>query len=155
MILVPCMHCFTAVRVMGDPDEVAMLVGPKSEFWPNKYTCVSCGSSCEGIGEGDAEPAALTKMKVRDLAPQEFYAALHGLGTPDEMICDAATVRDLLKRTIKKVHGSTLPNTTRFLLEAIELEDGTKLHFAAGAAGAVVYRITRPISYTQKVLEDV
>lgn len=154
-MLVPCMSCYAAVRVIDDPATTRMLVGPESEFWPNKYDCLSCGEKCEAISESDAEPAAIARMKLKDLSAQEYYAALLGLGTPDEMNCDASTVNELMKKPVKKVHGRQLPNTQRFLLEAIELEDGTKLHFGAGAAGAVIYRITRPISYTEKALSDV
>jgi hypothetical protein len=150
------MSCYTAVRVIDDPAQTESLVGQGSEFWPDKYTCVSCTASCEAIAEHDADPEALARMKVRDLTAAELYAALLGLGTPDEMVCDGTTVRELFAtKPVKRVHGKDLPNTTRFLLETIELEDGTKLHFGAGAQGAIVYRITRPVSYTKKVLADV
>lgn len=153
-MLVPCMKCYVAVRVIDNPTQTHLLVGRDSEFFPDKYDCLACGEKCEAISESDAEPAALARMKVKDLSAAEYYAALGGLGTPDEMNCDAATVNELLKRPIKKVHGRQLPNTQRFLLEIVELEDGTKLYFGAGAAGAVIYRIARPISYTEKVLND-
>ncbi len=148
------MHCYTAIRVIGDPSQIVTLVGSNSEWWPNKYTCVVCDKLCEAIAESDAEPAALDKMKVRDLEPEEYYAALHGLGTPDEMTCDAATVRELLTKPIKKIMGHTVPNTQRFLLEYLEVDGGVKLYFGAGAQGAVIYRIVRPTSYTDRVLND-
>ena len=152
MLLVPCMHCFTAVRVMGEPQEVA-LVGEGSEFWPDKYVCVQCERPCEGIYEGDAEQSALEKMKLRELTAQEFYAALNGLGTPDEMHCDTVTVRELFSsKTVRRVHSKDVRGTTRSVIESIEFDDGTRLYLAAAPLGAVVYRITRPISYTQKVL---
>jgi hypothetical protein len=153
-MLVPCMKCYAVVRVIDDPTQIHLLVGQASEFWPDKYDCLVCGEKCEAISESDAEPAALARMKLKDLSAQEYYAALHGLGTPDEMKCDAPTVNELLSRPVKKVVGRQLPNTERFLLETIEVEGGVKLHFGAGAAGAVIYRITRPISYTEKVLRD-
>lgn len=152
-MLVPCMNCYTTVRVIDDPTQVATLVGANSDFWPDKYTCVACGKPCEALFESEAEPSALEKMKVRDLTAAELFAALNGLGTPDEMQCDGATVRELLSRPIKDVRGRTLPNTTRFVIDHIELEDGTRMYFGAGSAGACVYRITRPVSYTQKALE--
>lgn len=152
-MLVPCMNCYTCVRVIDEPAQIAALVGANSEYWPDKYTCVACSKPCEALFESEAEPGALEKMKVRDLTAAELFAALNGLGTPDEMQCDRATVVELLKRPMKDVRGRTLPNTSRFLIESIEFEDGTKMYFGAGAAGACVYRITRPVSYTQKVLD--
>lgn len=152
-MLVPCMNCYTCVRVIDDPVQTALLVGQQSEFWPDKYTCIACGKPCEGLLENEAENNALERMKVRDLTAPELFAALHGLGTPDEMQCDGATVRELLTRPIKGVQGRTPPGTARFILESLELEDGTKLYFGASPSGACVYRITRPVSYTQKALE--
>ncbi len=154
MIIVPCLECYTAVRVLGEADRVHMLVGTKSEYWPDHYTCVACGRSCEGILEIEATADALSRMKMRELTAEEYYAALQGLGTPDEMVCDAVTVRELLRQPIKKVGGSTIAGTTRFCLTDIELESGVKLHFGASTHGAVVYRISRPISYTARALEE-
>ena len=157
MFIVPCTGCYTAVRVMGEPTKVSHLVGENSEYWPNGYTCVCCGSKCEGMHERDVEDAVLHRMKVRDLSAEEMIAAQEGLGTPDEMLCTGASVRELLQKPIKKVHGFDLPGTTRFCVDALELEDGTKIHFGSSPSGAVVYRISRPISYTERALgeEDV
>lgn len=153
-MLVPCLQCYSAVRVIDDPTSIQLLVGKGSEFSPDKYPCVVCSELCTAIAESEAEAEALQKLKVRDLNAQEYYAALNGLGTPDEMICDEATVTELLAKPVKKVVGYNLPGTTRFLVETVEVEGGIKLHFGAGAAGAVVYRITRPTSYTQRALSD-
>lgn len=153
-MLVPCLNCNAVVRVIDDAETIATLVGKKSEFWPDKYICVICERRCEAISESEAEPDALRRLKVRDLNAQEYYAALHGLGTPDEMVCDGATVTELLAKKIVRIGGRDIPNTGRFLLETIEVEGGVKLYFGAGAQGAVVYRIVRPVSYTQKVLND-
>jgi hypothetical protein len=83
-----------------------------------------------------------------------MLAAQSGLGTPEEMLCSGTTVRELLKQPVKKVHGYDLKGTTRFCLDALELEDGTKIHLGAGPSGAVVYRISRPFSYVQRALEE-
>lgn len=153
-MLVPCLNCYATIRVIDEAEKIRVLVGQGSEFWPDKYPCLVCESPCEAIAESDAEPAAIARMKVRDLNAEELYAALMGLGTPDEMVCDAATVRELLTKPVTRIVGKDIPNTTRFLLEIIEVEGGTKLYFGAGAQGAVVYRIVRPVSYTKKVLND-
>jgi hypothetical protein len=154
MLIVPCLECFTAVRVLGEPDRVNALVGENSDFWPDHYTCVSCGRGCEGILEIEATADALSRLKVRELTAEEYFAALMGLGTPDEMVCDGATVRELLQIPIKKVVGQDIRGTTRFCLTELELENGIRLFFGASAHGAIVYRIARPISYTQRVLEE-
>lgn len=154
MLLVPCTHCYTVVRVIGEPDLVNSLVGVNSEFWPDRYTCVTCSKNCLGVVEAEADAGDLVRMKVRDLTPNEMYAAQLGLGTPDEMQCDAATVRGLLGQGIKRVFGQDIRGTTRFCLVALEVQDGTTLHFGASPHGAVVFRISRPISYTQKALEE-
>jgi hypothetical protein len=154
MIIIPCLNCYTAVRVMGEPDVVHSLVGNQSEFWPSKFTCISCGNSCEGMLESEVEAAVLFKMKVRELTAEEMYAAQHGLGTPDEMVCNGSMVRELFSKSVKKVHGYDITGTTRYCIDHLEFEDGTKLYLGASPSGAIVYRIARPISYTQKVLEE-
>ena len=154
MILVPCMQCYTVIRVLGDREEISSLVGPRSEFWPSKFTCVHCEAACEGILETEAEPGALAKMKVRDLSAHEFFVALHGNGLPDEIQCDAATVQELFQtKRVKKLQAQDIRGTTRCVLEFVEFEDGTKVFLGSSAPGAVVYRITRPISYAKKVLD--
>lgn len=155
MLLVACSNCYTAVRVMGEEAHVDSLVGRASEFWPTGYTCVSCGKPCEGMSEVLVDPALMAQMKVRDLGPNEYYSALLGLGTPDEMQCDATTVRELLKQRVRHVGGFVVKGTTRFCMTDLEVEDGTKLYLGASTHGAVVYRIARPVSYTQKVLEEI
>lgn len=155
MLLVPCLNCYTVVRVFDDVEKSDSLVGPGSEFWPDKYTCVSCNAACQGIEENEASLEALSKMKVRDLSSEEMFAAQNGLGTPEEMLCDAATVRDLLLHNkIKMVGGETVRGTTRFCLTHIELETGVKLWFGSAPSGAIVFKITRPLSYTQRVLDE-
>jgi len=155
MFLVPCLRCNTAVRVIGDPVQIDLLIGDKSEYWPNKYVCVNCEQPCTAHHEMEVELDVLALMKMRELSPEEMLAAQMGLGTPDEMMCDAATVNDLLlHRRIKNVASYTVKGTTRCCLTVIELEDGVKLHFGSSAHGAVVYRISRPISYQQRVLKE-
>lgn len=132
-----------------------MLVGRGSDYWPDKYVCITCGKACNGVDESSVSVAQLAKMKVRDLDPEQMLAALNGLGTPDEMLCDITTVRLLLQeKKIKKVHGYTVNGTTRTCVTSLELEDGTKLYCGSSVHGAIVYRITRPVSYTQKALEE-
>lgn len=150
MMVLPCMACFTAVRVM----EVLPHVGPESEFWPAGYTCVACGNPVTAIGERETELVALEKMKLRDLTSDELYAALHGLGTPEERVAHFTSVNDLLlSKKVTKVIGHTVGNTDRTVIEALELEDGTRMYLGSGSAGAIVYRITHPVSYTQKALD--
>jgi hypothetical protein len=124
---------------MGEPDRVASMIGKNSEYVERGYVCVSCGSKCGGLDEDEIDLAILQKMKVRDLSAEEMLAAQEGLGTPEEMLCTGSTVRDLLKGPIKRVHGFDIP--------------GTKLHLGSSPSGAVVYRIVKPFSYTQKALE--
>lgn len=153
MLFVPCLRCYNAVRVIGDVDSVTDMVGQGSIYWPDKYICVFCEKACEGMPEIDVDAGVISKMKVLELSPEEMLAAQAGLGIPDEMQCDAATVRELLKKPVKRVHGNTVPGTTRFCLTMLELEDGTRIFLGASAHGAVVYRISRAVSYTEKALE--
>lgn len=154
MIIVPCFNCYTAVRVMGESSRVAELVGEESDFWPDSFRCVSCGKRCEGLSEDQVEPEALARMKVKELGPEEMLAAQEGFGVPEEMLCTSGAVRELFAKKVKTVHGRDVRGTSRFIIDHIEFEDGVKMYLAASPSGAVVYRISRPHSYTEKVLEE-
>ncbi len=156
MIIVPCFHCYTAVRVMGEPSHVTELVGVSSEFWPDKFRCVNCHHPCEGLAEEEVESSALERMKVRELSPEEMIAAQEGFGTPEEMLCSSGAVKELFENNkVKKVYGYDVAGTTRFIIDSLEFENGVRMFLAASPGGAVVFRISRPHSYTQKVLEEI
>lgn len=161
MILVLCLPCELAVRIMparvGDAlslDELETLVGRKSPYWPDKYPCPNCTKEAKGIREVEADPEVLGLLNLHDLTPEEAFAAFNGLGFPGEQTCTFEEVQELLKKQpIRRVIGRTVVHSTRAVLDAIELWDGTKLHLGAGMEGAVVYRISRPPGYTDKALE--
>jgi hypothetical protein len=144
---------------VADPtscDELDTLVGKKSSFWPKAYPCPLCAQPATGMHETEADPRVLRLMLVRDVTPQEAFAAFNGLGFPDEQVCGLAVVEDLLRsQPIRRVVGTDIPRSGRMVLDALELWDGTKLHLGAAAEGAIVYRIVRPHSYAAKLEEGV
>jgi hypothetical protein len=152
MILIICQPCALCIRIMGDPEEISHLIGEKSDFWPDKYVCPRCEKSCEGIAEIDVDPSAYLAVELVDVNAQEAFAAMHGMGLPHEGDCRKLVLEGLLKeQPVRKLHGRNIPHTNRCSVDCLELWDGSKLYFAAGAEGAVVYRITRPTSYVEKV----
>lgn len=162
MILVVCLPCAYAIRVMSNDvtserstQELEQLVGSKSEFWPDKYPCPRCGKAARGLLEQDADPRVLRAMRLQETTPQEAFAAFNGLGFPDEQHCSLETVQKLLReQPVRKVHGADVMGAERTIIDHFELWDGTKVYFGAASEGALIYRITRPVSYTAKVLEE-
>lgn len=156
MIVVVCSNasCGTAIRVMGDALEINELVGPSSEFWPDKYICPTCEFPAAGVMEHDIDVRSLPKL--RDLEAQEFFQALNGMGLPEEQECtiDAVTQALITSRVVRVV-GHSITNSKRFALEWLELEDGRRMYFAAGTHGATVYRLTLPVKHTEKVLKEI
>lgn len=158
MILVVCLPCAFAIRVMPvrisdmqSVQELDQLVGQRSEYWPDRYTCPLCDKPARGILERTADPRALQLMTVRDLTPQEAFAAFNGVGLPDEQKCSLETVQALLtEHPIRKVVGSNIPGSERTLIEQLELWDGSRVYFGSGGDGAVIYRVVRPSSYAAK-----
>lgn len=145
MIVVYCRHCFTAVRVLGEEDEVSSLVGQRSEFWPDHFKCVRCDGNCEGDLELNIEPSFLGQLKLMELTAQELFASQMGLGLAAERSCDLETVRGLfLSRKLTRITGKEVRGTTRCILECFYFEDGTRLYIGASPHGAVVYRIAKP-----------
>lgn len=161
MIVITCLPCELAIRVL--PENVAdvrsvaeldALVGEKSDFWPNKYQCPRCDQPAAGLREVSADPRALRLMTVRNLSPQEAFALFNGLGFPEEQQCSIEALQELLReQPVRRVIGRNITGATTVHVDAFELWDGTKIHFGAGAAGAVVFRIVRPPSYTKRALE--
>jgi hypothetical protein len=136
MRIFPCLLCRLALRVVGDAEEEARLLAPPA----SGFTCPGCEAPVSSSGDLDA----LSGMRVVDLTPEEAYAALHGLGLPEEQDCRAERVGLLLReRPVRRIVARDLPGTRRAVLERIELWDGTTLHLGAGPEGAVVFRIGR------------
>lgn len=141
-----CSDCKMVWRTMTDTP----LIWRGSEWWPDKYVCPRCeGRHCR-VCPSESIPS---DYSIHDLEPEELYAALHGMGLPSEMLCDGATVRELLaNHKIEQVVGFDVPNTTRFIIHVLVLDNGTRIHLGASPSGAVVYRISRRHSYVKEVL---
>lgn len=162
MIVVVCTACALAVRIMptniGDvrsTDEAGVLVGPESSFWPNKFPCPRCEKDATGMLERHADPRALALMTLRDLTPHEAFAAFNGLGFPEEQKCSIETLQELLReQPVRRVIGKDIVGAPTVHIDAIELWDGTRVHFGSGTSGAVVYRIVRPPAYAHHVLVE-
>jgi hypothetical protein len=160
MIVIICLPCDLALRVMptnagsvSSQRELEELVGPRSAFWPDQYPCPQCNAMMRGMHEQKADSRAMQSLNLKDLTPQEAFAAFNGCGFPDEQRCSFAVVDALLRETpVRCIIGKDVIGLERTVLDAIELWDGTRIHLGAGGDGAVVYRITRPISYTRKAL---
>lgn len=153
MIVVCCHNCMLALRVIGEPLEVHSLVGQNSDFWPNKYTCPRClFTSAVGCVESALSGDQLNEFELMDLSAHELFAALNGLGLPDEQECSLETVTALLKEHhVKRVVGADVLQTSRCVLFMLELANGTRLHFGSGPEGAVIYRNVPPQSYAEKI----
>jgi hypothetical protein len=162
MIIILCTPCNLAIRVMPakagslmSEREVAILLGPQSLLWPDKFECVRCTKPAMGMLELGADPRALAHMELRDLTPHEAVAAFNGLGLPEEQHCTLEAVQALLtEHPVRRVIGSTVKGQERTVIDALELWDGTKLYFGAGGDGAVIYRAVCPLSYTERVLKE-
>jgi len=155
MILILCTStaCQARFRVLGDPLEVATLVGQESEFWRSGYRCPVCEAKCECVSENEVNVASLGP--VRDLEAAEMFQALHGVGLPEELVCTQKSVTDLLlQHRVVRVGGHEVRNTSRYCIEWLDLESGHRIFFAASSHGALIYRIRQPINRVNQVLEE-
>lgn len=147
MIAVVCTTCKKALHVVGEMSEVDQLVGQRSDFWPDKYICFSCGGAATGFLTPEISAAALNELDIYNLTPQEAFAALNGLGIPEERVCCAEVIVPALEALGLKVKGKEFRGMARYFLDELELPDGTKFFFGASPQGAAIYRITKPHSY--------
>lgn len=140
------------VRVIGDDMEIESLIGRKSDFWPDKYPCVRCGKDTGAMLETCADPRILQAFTVRDLSPKEAFAALMGLGVPEEQQCSLASVSKLFQENrIVRVAGEDVPGAARAVVDYLEFQSGARVYFGASPSGAVVYRIAPPPAYASQV----
>lgn len=152
MILIVCESCQLCLRVMGSREEVQSLVGEDSSFWPDQYPCPRCEKLIYAVRELEADPRIFGLLTLVDVNAGEAFAALNGMGLPEEGDCRRGVLEDLLRtHPVKKLSGKDIPGTNRCRVDFIELWDNTRLYFAAGAEGAVVYRVVRPRSYVEKI----
>lgn len=154
MIVILCTNaaCQARFRVLGDPAEVATLVGDQSEFWPDRYVCPLCEGRAQCVSEAEIDVSTLGP--VRDLEAMEMFQALNGVGLPEEMNCTQKNVAELLlHHRVVRIGGHDVRNTPRYALEWMDLDSGHRLFFAASSHGALVYRIRPPVNHTKKLLE--
>lgn len=149
MISIVCTACKVALSVVGDVTEVDQLVGQCSEFWKDSYTCFRCNGRAEGFLTAEISAAALRELQVYNVTSLEAFAAMNGLGIPEERNCCGDVITPLLAALGVKAHGKEYRGVPRFFLDSLELPDGTKLHLGASPQGACIYRITKPHSYAR------
>lgn len=149
MIAIVCTSCKHCIHVIGEMSEVDLLVGQRSDFWPDKYKCWACGKYMEGFLAPEISYAVLNELFIYELSPNETFAALMGLGLPEERAVDADTILELFEKVGLKVKGKAYRGQSRYFIDEIEFPNGMKLHLGASPQGAAVYRITKPHSYTR------
>ena len=155
MIYIVCLTCKSALRIMGDSREIEHLVGRICEWYPSSYPCWTdnCVGRAQFLERIDAD--VVRRIEVRDLTPQEAFLALNGMGMPDEKDCSAAAVKQVFESSpVKYVDAVQIRDSHRSIVNYIEMENGTRIYLASGPEGAIVYRISRPHSYTQEVLHE-
>lgn len=155
MMLIVCTHCRLALRVIGDQGEIESLIGRMSELAQLGYPCAGCGRQTEAIRETEADPEALSRMKVVDATPHEAFAAVYGLGLPSERACEPAVIDELLRtHRIVGVKLRPVPGSRRCCIDELTLEDGTRMFLGASSQGALVYRIVNRSSYAERVTDE-
>jgi hypothetical protein len=154
MITIACRHCTNALAVTGDADEVASLVGHLSDFHPDKYKCFSCEKDADCVLTAEVSAAAMRNLTIFEVTPQEAFAALMGMGIPQEMTCCAEVVEAAFEKQGLKAKGYQVPKTNRYVLHALTFPDGSTMHFGSSFQGAVAYRISKAHSYVEATSGD-
>lgn len=145
-----CDTCFQAVEVIGDMQQALALFGPSGK-WPNgEFPCI--GEGCPGpakrVSKAQVKAVVLNEsissiIRRKTLEPHEYYRALLGFGMPDQVEVTTESLEAFLKGyKVVEVIGLETDNR-RFYLHQLVLENGVRIHFAASALGALVYKMTR------------
>jgi hypothetical protein len=144
--------CRFVARIHGpDVEEVDHLVGPSSQWYPDKYPCPVCGERCAISTRSFDE-----NYKCVDLTPQEAFIAFSGGGLPGEAECSASRVSSLLvQERVTNVKTRHIKGTNRCVIDRLQLESGIVLHLGASVHGACVYRVQEPPNYTEDTEVDI
>jgi len=149
MVFIACTYteCDFVAQISGlDEEEAEYLIGPKSDWYPDRYPCPKCGERCAcfiKLAEGDRVTHVLTA--------KEAFIAFSGAGMPGEQECSASRVEKLLtEHPITKVHTRHIRGTNRCTLDRLELADGTVLHLGSSTHGACVYRVVGAPTYAEE-----
>jgi len=127
--------------------EQESLVGVGSEFYPDKYVCPRCNAACEV----HRTYCKVDSRECLQLEADELYAALHGLGLPEQLDCAKATVEQLFRsRTCVRIGGHDLPHDRRIAIDYFEFDDGTRAYLACSSFGPVIYKVVRLPNYTKR-----
>lgn len=155
MMVIACAVCSLALRVTGDEHEASSLIGENSTYASTGYLCPRCRHPATCMKSHEASAVALARMDVVECTVHEAFAALEGLGLPEERKCALVDVQEFFRsHTIRRVQGKDVLGSARCVVEYLEAQDGTRLYLGAGGDGAVVYRIVRPSNYANRVLKE-
>lgn len=155
MICVVCRNgCGHALRVSGEVRDVDVLVGQHSDYWPDRYTCFHCGGPANGFLTPECAPEVMAMLVVVDVTADEAFAALNGMGVPEERTCCAEVVLPYFEKQGLKIKGKQPRGTQRYIIDEIEFPDGTRMYLAPSPQGATIYRIRKPHSYVQAMEPD-
>lgn len=147
MITIVCTRCSHALRVVGAAEEVDTLVGIRCDQWPDKFVCFHCEGPAQGMLTAEISELADKQLRVHAVTPQQAFAALNGMGLPEEATCCKEVIEPLFEACGIKVKGRQLPQTTRYVLHELTFPDGRTLYLGSSVAGPMVYRITEKHSY--------
>jgi hypothetical protein len=151
MIFIICPQCKLALHVVGDDAETHQLFGEGTTFAERGYACPRCTGGMAAYGSLPSNAG----FNPYTLSPQEAFAALNGLGMPEEKDCVPEVIRTEFKKSVKSLAVRWVRGTNRSIIDHIEFEDGTKMYLGASPQGAIVYRISPPFSYTEEALRDI
>ena len=152
MIYIVCKSCPGTLRVSPGADAeggVQNLLVDMPEWHPDEYPCPFCGGHGEFVEAIDS--AVLRTRDVHDVTPLEAFVALNGAGLPEEKDCGTTAVEQVFLKKVKSVATRLIHNSKRCAIDYIEFEDGTRAYFGASSHGAIIYRISRPGHYAERV----
>ena len=154
MITIACLKCSHALRVIGDDKEAHALVGEGCELWPDKFRCFDCGAKAQGVLTSEISEAEEQRLIVHELTPQEAFAAIKGMGIPEEHTCCAEVLEAMFEAVGIKVKGRPLHGTKRYVVDSLTFPDGRTVHLGASMMGALAFRITKKHSYVRAAEES-
>ena len=150
-----CSACGTVVRVLGDSQQVELLVGSRSQFWPDRYVCPKCDGAAVGCEQPTAEMlSGVPGETLFELSAEEALALHMGLGVPSERRVSVELLDETLREHVVQWGLGIDVSSGRVYINWLETKAGTRVFLGAGPCGAVAYRVKPKQRYAERIGDE-
>jgi hypothetical protein len=138
-----CNKCLQPFQILLEAGDAALIRQISLEDAGRLCKCPRlCGGKINLVGDPMIAEMGDKLREPMTLTGKELYAAVNGLGLPDEVEKDPEVIRSLLVAN-KVVAVDIEVVLGRLYLHELKLDNGFTIHLASGARGSQVLKVTK------------